>query len=116
ESRLLAAIREATGVEIIVRPGEPLPPQAARARRLESVQEISRIERAAATFFHDVNMDVLEATEGRIDLGTLASVTFAAAGAAEVAVQQKLPLPPWFQLAWWAFRTFTTVHARDHSG
>jgi len=115
ESRLLAAVREATGVEIVARSGEPLPPEAVAALQLEAKPEISRIERAAATFFHEVNLDVLEASEGRIDLGTLASVMFAATGAAEVALQRKLPLPQWFQLAWWSFRTFTMVHERGNS-
>ena len=31
------------------------------------------------------------------------------AGAADVIASGKLPLPPWFNLAWWGFRTFMTT-------
>jgi hypothetical protein len=53
--------------------------------------------------------DAIAATPGAVDLGTLATLAFVGAGALEVAVSKKLPMPPWFNLAWWGFRTFMTV-------
>jgi len=108
EKRIVALMQDATGVTTLVRPGQPLTPEAAQALRL-SGDDGSRVAQVAAAFFKAVNADVLEATEGRFDLGTIASLAFASAGAAEIVVGQKMPLPPWFQLAWWAFRTFTTL-------
>ncbi len=65
--------------------------------------------RATLRFFKGVNVDVLRATEGRADLGTVAALGFMVAGAVDVVVTRKLPFPPWFNLAWWAFSTFATV-------
>jgi hypothetical protein len=108
ERRIVSAVQESSGVRAVIRRGEAISVEAQAALRLQP-GERNHIARAAARFFQDVSADVLEATEGRLDLATLASLAFASAGAAEVAMDQKLPLPPWFQLAWWAFRTFTTM-------
>jgi hypothetical protein len=45
-------------------------------------------------------------TEGRVDLGLLASLSFFGAGALEVAVKGQLPPPPWFNLSWWGLSSF----------
>lgn len=108
EAQIVEEIKSHTHVDAVLRRDEPLPHELRKKLRRDH-QEANRIARAAATFFAGVNEDVLEASEGRLDLGTLASVTFATAGAAEIATTRSLPLPPWFQLAWWAFRTFTIV-------
>ena len=107
EARIIEEIREHTHVDAVLRRGEPIPHKL--RKKLRGEREINHIARAAAKFFDGVNEDVLEASEGRLDLGTLTSVTFATAGAAEIAASRNLPLPPWFELAWWAFRTFTIV-------
>ena len=44
-----------------------------------------------------------------MDLGVLATLGLIGAGAAEIVVTGKLPIPPWFNLAWWGFRTFMTT-------
>jgi hypothetical protein len=66
--------------------------------------------------FRDLNRSVLLATEGRLDLGALAGLGFLSLGAAEIAATRALPAPPWFNLAWWAFRTFTIFRPSDESG
>ncbi|QAT84586.1 hypothetical protein EJ065_3017 [Corallococcus coralloides] len=104
--RLLEEVRRHTGVDVAVRPGEaPLE----EAALLRSLAEGSGVARAASLFFKGVNVDVLRATEGHMDLGALATLGFAAAGAVEVAMTGKLAAPPWFSLGWWAFRTFVTT-------
>lgn len=103
---LLEAVRRSTGVDVLLRPGEEPPDGDALLRSLTTG---SGVARAASTFFKNVNVDVLRATEGHMDLGTLTTLTFAAAGAVEVAVKGKLPPPPWFSLGWWAFQTFINM-------
>src|SRR5262245_730835 len=81
---ILDATRTLTGVGDIVRPGEPLP-KAIADRARAAAREPSRLALAAATFFRGVSDDIQIASEGRFDLGMLATVAFAVAGAAEVA-------------------------------
>jgi hypothetical protein len=104
---LLEEVRRLSGITTVVRPGEETPEE--ETELLRALEEGSGIARAASQFFKGVNVDVLRASEGRADLGTLAALGFAVAGAAEVVRTRKLPFPPWFNLAWWAFRTFATV-------
>lgn len=100
---LIEQVRALAGADRVLKsgeapPAEPLPPGTTSA-----------VARAAATFFRAVDHDLLAATDGRIDLGTLATVGFVTAGALEIAVTRRLPAPPWFNLAWWGFRTFMTL-------
>ncbi|WP_375744177.1 hypothetical protein NR800_04890 [Corallococcus interemptor] len=104
---LLAQVRRRTGVDVVVHPGEAPPPE--EAALLRSLAEGSGVARAASLFFKGVNVDVLRATGGHMDLGALATLGFAAAGAVEVAMKGKLSAPPWFSLGWWAFRTFVST-------
>jgi heavy-metal-associated domain-containing protein len=69
------------------------------------------IARELTKFFQDANRDLLAATEGRLDIGTAATLSFLGAGALQVVARQELPAPPWFNLAWWGFRTFMTFEA-----
>lgn len=108
---LLEEVRRLTGITTVVRPGEE-PPEEEEAELLQALSEGSNVARAATEFFKGVNVDVLRATEGRADLGTLTTLGFMVAGAVDVAVTGKLPFPPWFNLAWWAFRTFATVEEK----
>jgi hypothetical protein len=103
---LLEEVRRSTGVDVLLRPGEEPPDGDALLR---SLTKGSGVARAASLFFKNVNVDVLRATDGHLDLGTLATLTFATAGAVEVAVKGKLPPPPWFSLGWWAFQTFINM-------
>jgi hypothetical protein len=106
EDLILAALREATGVRLVVGPGEPTP-----APRIVPGAPASGVGRATVQAFRTLDEDILRLTGGGMDLGVLATLGFLAAGALEVAVTRRLPVPPWFNLAWMGFRTFMTVEA-----
>jgi hypothetical protein len=104
--RLLEEVCRITGVDTVVRPGEELPDG---DTLLRSLAEGSGLARAATSFIKGLNVDLLRATEGHVDLGALTALGFAAAGVMNVAIKGKLEAPPWFSLGWWAFRTFATM-------
>jgi len=106
EARIIAAVQRHTRATVVVRPGEESPP--ADLEFAAHGAPASSLARAVADSFAAMNQQVLAATDGRLDLGVLTSLTFMTAGAAEVVVTRQLPAPPWFTLAWWAVRTFTT--------
>ena len=110
--RIIAAVRRHTRVALVVRPGEESPAEAVAYER-EFLAEESSFSRALTKSFKGIDRDVLVATDGRLDLGTLTGLGFLGVGAAEILVTSKLPAPPWFNLAWWAFRTFTMF---EHGG
>jgi hypothetical protein len=101
---LLEAVLSALPGSAALCPGQAPPPPAHLPSR-------SAVARAVAQAFSGVNKEVLAATNGSLDLGTIAALGFAGTGAIEVAVKGNLPAPPWFNLAWWAFRTFITFEA-----
>lgn len=72
---------------------------------------ITRLARELARVFRDANRDLLSATDGRLDIGTAATLTFLGAGALQVLSRQEIHAPPWFNLAWWGFRTFMTLES-----
>lgn len=110
EQELIAAVRRLTGVERVFRTGPAMDAREEDALLLALVaQDGTEIADEAAALFQRLNLDVLRFTEGRLDIGTLAALAFAVAGAVEVGVTKKLPAPPWFNLAWWSFRTFATM-------
>ena len=81
--------------------------------------ELGRIERrteslarATARFFREADRDIERATDGAIDLGTLLTAGFVLAGALQVMTARKIPAPPWFNLAWWGFRTFMMLESQ----
>jgi hypothetical protein len=93
-ARVLGAETLASGTPPPVEPHAP--PFSAVARKLvHAVREIDE--------------DIRRRSAGSVDLGTLATLGFFGAGAAEVMATGKLPMPPWFNLAWWGFRTFVTT-------
>ena len=63
-----------------------------------------------------INRSVMQHTEGHLDLGALAALGFLALGAAEIVAARTLPVPPWFNLAWWSFRTLTIVADEQEGG
>jgi hypothetical protein len=87
----------------VLAPGEAPPLSAA-------VPAFSSIRQKLAAIAHELDCDLRRSSEGSVDLGTLATLGFASAGAASVAASGQLPMPPWFNLAWWAYRTFMTTH------
>ncbi|MBN1205417.1 MAG: hypothetical protein JXB05_10885 [Myxococcaceae bacterium] len=104
---LLEEVKRLTRVARVVRPGEEPPEE--EEELLRALSGGSGVARAASRFFKGLNVDVLRATEGHVDLGTLATLGFMTAGAVEVVITGKLPFPQWFNLGWWAFRTFTST-------
>lgn len=109
----LAALSQATA---ICWPGEERPAEIERELVRVALASGSGVARAATQFMEEVDLAVLRATNGGVNLGTLAALSFMAAGAAEVVTKRKLPLPPWFQFGWWAFRTFSITEKRTIDG
>ena len=94
------------GGATVLAPGEspPMP---------EHVPPFSAVARKLAQAVQEIDADIRRKTDGAVDLGTLATLGFFGAGAAEVAASGKLPLPPWFNLAWWGFSTFVTTEQAE---
>lgn len=109
ETAIVSAVRRHTGVAIVLRPGEVHPEvdAAERAALRRAAHEHGTTRRAVTSAFRELNHDLVRATGGRLDLGSLTGLGFLALGAAEILSAREVPAPPWFQLAWWAYRTFT---------
>jgi hypothetical protein len=97
---LVEAIQRVLDVDHVLKRSESPPPVA--------VPELSRIARLAARTFRQLDRDMLAASEGSFDLGTLVTMSFLGLGGMQIASARELVLPPWFQLAWWSYRTFMT--------
>jgi hypothetical protein len=82
------------------------------AEGVAPVEPVSKVARELAVIFRDLDVDLREATRGKLDIAMLAVLVFLAGGGVSVAGQEKLPAPPWFNLAWWGFRTFMTLEER----
>lgn len=106
--RILSAVRKELGDMPTIRSGEH-PPLENEALVRHAIEEGSGVARSLAGAVKGMNLEMLRATGGTLDLGTLAATGFLVAGVAEVARTRKLPMPPWFNLGWWAFRTFSTL-------
>lgn len=106
---IVAHVAETTGATVLTAPVEPEEPPIGGAGH--------SVARALMWGVRGLDEDLRDATSGRLDLGTLAAAGFLTLGAAEVLVTRKLTMPPWFNLAWWAFRTFTAFeHSESESG
>ena len=103
---LADAMARALGGAQVLAPGErpPLPAE---------IPAFSAVARKLASAVQEIDRDIRRASNGSVDLGTLAALGFIGAGATEVARTGQLPLPPWFNLAWWGFRTFVTTEADE---
>jgi hypothetical protein len=77
------------------------------------VPAFSSLARKIVSAARELDRDIRRKSDGSVDLGTLATLGFVGAGAAQVATTGELPLPPWFNLAWWGFRTFVTSEQRE---
>jgi hypothetical protein len=93
----------ALGGARVLAPGEPPPLSAA-------VPAFSSLREKLAAVAREIDRDIRRSSDGSVDLGTLATLGLIGAGAAGVAASGDLPMPPWFNLAWWAYRTFMTTH------
>jgi hypothetical protein len=90
------------GVRVLA-PGEAPPLSAV-------VPAFSSIRQKLAAIAREIDLDIRRSSDGSVDLGTLATLGLVGAGATQVAASGELPMPPWFNLAWWAYRTFMTTH------
>ena len=106
--QIVAAVREHTGATTVLRPGERSEEEE-RVLAEEALRHGTDLARSVAAMFKGLNLEMLRATNGRVDLGMTAALTFAGAGVAEVLATGKLPMPPWFNLGWWAYRMFMTT-------
>lgn len=99
---LVEAVSGALAIDRVLAPGEKPP--------LETeVPPFSSIARKLVIAMRELDRDIRRGSDGTVDLGTLATLGFMSAGAAEIVISGKLPMPPWFNLAWWGFRTFITA-------
>jgi len=71
----------------------------------------TRVAKAVAHAFAEINSDVRSALDHRADLGTLMPVLFFSLGLVEIGVTRRLPAPAWFNLVWWSIRSFMTFNA-----
>ena len=110
EEHVARAVAEAVGGQV-VRPGEEMAVEQDQLA-LDAYREGAELTRAATAFVKGLDARVLHWTEGGADAGTVVALALLAGGAAEVIATGQLPVPPWFQLAWWAFRTFATLEER----
>jgi hypothetical protein len=106
---ILREIQRVTGVKTIMQPGQQRPPPPAAAARRGSAVGHHTLE-----LFRDLDRDLHRATEGKLNLSTLAVTTFAGVAALNVVTTGELPLPPWYSLAWWSFRVLWTVEREAH--
>ncbi len=109
EERIVAALRRHTQVTTVLRAGETHPEE------MDEIQTAARdgassVRRAITAAFKDLNHEVMQATDGHLDLGAVTGLSFIGLGAMEIASSRNVPAPPWFNLAWWAFRTFTIAN------
>lgn len=103
---LLDVVARALGNPKILAPGERPPVEG-------DVPAMTSLARKVVHAIREIDDEVKRATEGTIDLGTLTTLGFVGAGALEIAGTGQLPLPPWFNLAWWGFRTFVTTEQEE---
>ncbi|MDX2089817.1 MAG: hypothetical protein SFX73_18315 [Kofleriaceae bacterium] len=97
---LVDTAARALTAERVIPLGEAPPPPT-------EVPRLSRLAQLAALAVHEIDRAVMLRTKGSIDLGTLATLGFFTAGAVEVAMKREVHTPPWFNLAWWGYRTFS---------
>lgn len=105
---IFSTIRSQLGEMPTIRSGEH-PEYENEALVRHAVERGSGVARSLAGAVKGMNLEVLRATGGTLDLGTLAAAGFLVTGMVEIVRNKKLTMPPWFNLGWWAFRTFSTV-------
>jgi len=110
--RLIDSVRALAQADRVVGENEERPAEVEREMVRSARLNGSGVARAASTFVEELDLEVLRATNGGLNLGTLAALGFMAAGAAEIVSTGKIPMPPWFNLGWWAFRTFAISEKR----
>lgn len=99
---LVSAVRHTLAIDHVLAAGEYPPLDV-------DVPPFSSIARKLVIAVREIDRDIRRGSAGSLDLGVIATLGFLGAGAAEVVTSGKLPIPPWFNLAWWGFRTFMTT-------
>jgi hypothetical protein len=102
-NELLDRARKAIGVSEPPPSGQPEGPLDAPC------EPVSEIAVEIAQVFKGLNRKLCLASDGQLDLGVLTTLTFLGVGVAQIVSSQQIPVPPWFNLAWWGFRTFMTL-------
>lgn len=77
----------------------------------EPLEGPTKIARAVAHSFAQLNDNLRRSLDDRADLASLLPVVFAMGGLADVLTSKRLPTPPWFNLIWWSMRSFMTFNA-----
>ncbi len=108
---VLQAVTTLTGIVHHVHGEEPDPDEIAGYARIAAT-EGALLARTVVRAFRGLNVDLLQATGGRMDLGFAITLGFFTMGVAQLIRQRRVPAPPWFNLGWWAFRTFTEVEKK----
>src|SRR4051812_47512255 len=98
-ARLVESVRTTLAIDHVLKHGEHAPLE-------DEAPAVSAIARELAVAARTLDRDIRRVSEGSLDLGIIATIAFVSAGASDVISTGQLPLPPWFNLAWWAFRTF----------
>jgi hypothetical protein len=99
---LTEAASQALGGARVLAHGE-VPPLSAAGPAFSSIRQ------KLIVIAREIDSNIRRSSDGSVDLGTLATLGFASAGAVQIAASEELPAPPWFNLAWWAYRMFMTT-------
>lgn len=81
--------------------------RADRRRLARIARQGTGVTHAAAALFKGLDADVLQATDGRLDLADAAALGMLAVSVTKVASARTLPLPSWYDLVWYAYTIFT---------
>jgi hypothetical protein len=92
-------VKAHTGIPHHVHGEEPDPDEIAGYARIAAT-EGALLARTLARGFRELNVDLLRVTGGRIDLGFAITLAFVSAGLTQLVRQRRVPVPPWFNLAW----------------
>src|SRR5262245_12539003 len=84
EDEILEAVKAETGVATVLAADGPEPRDLPEVDRILA-DDGPLVAKALARTVHRLSVDLLKATEGRLDLGTLLTLTFAAAGVMQLA-------------------------------
>jgi hypothetical protein len=71
----------------------------------------SAVSRAMVECLEGLHIDFLRLTGGRLSLGSFAAIGLLGSSAARL-FGEDVELPPWYQLAWWGFKSLQDVHKR----
>lgn len=104
-SSLIDVTRDTLAIDRVLAAGEPPPLD-------PNIPPFSTLARKVMIAVRELDRDIRRGSDGSVDLGMLATLGLIGAGATEVAITGKLPVPPWFNLAWWGYRTFMTTEVR----